>query len=226
MKFPGEIKRSGYRKVLNGEQLRWLRRWYPVTENNRLAKAMSVSRYKVLALAKEHDLHKSEKGLKAIKHRQAMKAAKTNERNGCYDRKRGHPASEATMRGVQRRWQEERMGLRENVFLKMKREEPKKYQAFIEKRSEERKELIRKEKMRMIYGLERKTSIKPVVLSPYKKSQVQHRHNALKRGYILNEDCSEGSPDRFVIYYDEDTERNKVFERNCINDGFKIKEWL
>jgi hypothetical protein len=149
--------------------------------------------------------------------------AKTNEKNGCYDRKRGRPVSEATRGGNRRRWEEERLGLRENVMLKMRRENPEKYAEIMKKRSQERKESIRKEKMRIIYGLERKTRLKIIVMKKYTRSQIAHRHDALRRGYLLDEDCSEGQPGRYVIYYDDETNRSERFEKNCIADGFRFE---
>ena len=228
-KFPGKIGKEKNGRtwwlVLNDEQKKWLCKWFPITENYRLAKAMGIGIYKLHCFARELGLVKSEKGLKAIKRRQVAKALKTNIKNGCYDRKRGHPCSDATMAGNRRRWEEERAGLRENAQRRMKRENPDRYKAWMEKRSQERKESIRKEKMRVIYGLPRQTNLKAVVMCPYKRSQLHHRTNALKRGYILTEDHSEGNPDRYIIYYDNDTKRNLRFEKNCISDGFRICKW-
>lgn len=227
-KFPspiGIMKGYGHKMFLNDEQKEWLKKAYPVNENKRIAKAMGIGISRLRDFARELGLEKSEEGKKIILRRSRIAAAKTNEKNGCYDRKRGHPVSEATMAGCRRRWEEERMGLRENPQKRIKREEPEKYRVWVEKRSHERKESIRKEKMRMMYGLERKTKLKPVVLVPYSKSQIHHRSNALKRGYVLDVECSEGSESRYVIYYDEDTKRNARFENNCIADGFKIMPW-
>lgn len=209
--------------MINDEQLAWLRTEYPKTESPRLAKAMGVSVGTVRRLAQLNGIVKSEKGMRAIRERCNKRMAKTNERNGCYDRKRGHPVSEATLEGNRKRWAEVRAGLRENPYETLKRRDPKKYQAVSEKRAHDRRELIRKEKMRMLYGLERKTNIKVAVLSPYRRSQLHHRCNALKRGYLLDEDCSEGQPGRYVIYYDDETERSERFEQNCIKDGFTFK---
>lgn len=224
--FPGVIQMTKgrvHRRVLNDEQLAWLRRWFPVTENNRLCKAMGISHFKLHEFARENGLTKSEAGMRAIKRRQVKAMVKTNEKNGCYDRKRGHPVSEATREGNRRRWQEERLGLRENALLKLKRENPDKYQEAMEKKRQERRESIRKEKMRILYGLERKTRLKVVVMTPYTRSQCQHRSSALRRGYLLDEDCREGQPGRYTIYYDDETERSEVFERNCVKDGFTFK---
>jgi hypothetical protein len=212
-----------HRRVLNDEQLEWLRRWFPTTENKRLSKAMKISLFKLHEFARENGLTKSEAGMKAIKRRQVKAMVKTNEKNGCYDRKRGRPVSEATREGKRRRWEEERLGLRENVMLKMRRENPEKYAEIMKKRSQERKESIRKEKMRIIYGLERKTRLKIIVMKKYTRSQIAHRHDALRRGYLLDEDCSEGQPGRYVIYYDDKTQRSERFEKNCIADGFRFE---
>lgn len=212
-----------HRRVLNDEQREWLCQWFPTIENKRLAKAMGISLYKLHCFARELGLTKSEEGRKAIKRRQTRAMARTNERNGCYDRKRGHPPSEATLEGSRRRWADVRAGRRETPQEKAKREHPRKWKASLKKRSENRRKLIEREKRRMLYGLERKTNIKVVVLCPYKRSQTAHRHNALKRGYLLDVDCSEGSPGRYVIYYDDETRRSPKFEQNCIKDGFTFK---
>ena len=212
-----------HRRVLNDEQREWLCQWFPTIENKRLAKAMGISLYKLHEFARELGLTKSEAGLRAIKRRQTKAMLKTNNANGCYDRKRGHPPSEATLEGSRRRWREEREGLRENGYLRMKRDNPKRYAAIKEKRSRERKEMIRKEQRRVIYGMERKTNLKMIVMKKYTRSQTHHRHSALKRGYLLDMDCSEGQPGRYVIYYDDETQRSAKFEANCIKDGFTFK---
>ena len=220
--FPGSVEtfNNTRRKVLNEKQLAWLRRWFPVTENCRLAKVMRISEQKLRDFAVENGLKKTSAGLRAIKRRQTNAMVKTNNRNGCYDRKRGHPVSEATRNGNIKRWEEYRAGLRESTYETLLRRDPKKYKAVSEMRSQNRRKLIEKEKQRIIYGLERKTKIKVVVMKPYTRSQAYHRYSALKRGYLLDEDCSEGQPGRYVIYYDDETERSEKFEQNCIKDGF------
>jgi hypothetical protein len=40
------------------------------------------------------------------------------------------------------------------------------------------------------------------------------------------EDCSEQGGERYNIYYDNETERAPIFERNLQKDGFHIKEWI
>lgn len=224
--YPGttEMTRGKvHRRVLNDEQRAWLCQWFPTIENSRLAKAMGISLYKLHCFARELNLAKSESGWRAIKQRQTKAMVKTNRKNGCYDRKRGNPPSEATLQGARRRWEEYRQGLRESTYEALKRRDPKRYEAVRQMRSMNRREMIAKEKRRIIYGIKRKTNLKVVVMKPYTRSQIHHRCNALKRGYLLDVDCSEGQPGRYVIYYDDETQRSAKFEANCIKDGFTFK---
>ena len=223
-RFPGTIERGGknHREViLNEEQEAWLVRWFPVTENKRLAKAMSVSMGAMRNYAHRLGCEgKSEAGMAEIRKRQAKAAAKTNERNGCYDRKRGKPVSEATRNGLLKRWQDVREGRRLSPMEELKQRDPKAYAENMRLKSELRKEMIRKEQRRVLYGMERKTNLKMIVMKKYTRSQTHHRHSALQRGYLLDMDCSEGQPGRYVIYYDDETQRSAKFEANCIKDGF------
>ena len=114
--FPGTHGVASHRRiVLNNEQREWFAHYYPKTENGRMAKAMGISKESVRVQARQLGLEKSAAGLKAIQKRQHKLAAKINEANGCYDRKRGHPVSEATREGNRRRWEEEHNGDRKSV---------------------------------------------------------------------------------------------------------------
>lgn len=224
--FPGKIAHGGgnHRQViLNDEQMEWFRTEYPKTESPRLAKVMGCSVETVRKLARLNGLSKSEDGMKAIRKRQGKRMAKTFEKLGYYNNKRDHAPSEATIEGNRKRWAEIRAGLRETPQETAKRKHPKKWKASLKKRSENRRKMIKQEKRRIIYGLERKTNLKVVVMKPYTRSQLHHRCNALKRGYLLDTNCSEGQPGRYVIYYDDETERSEKFEQNCIKDGFTFR---
>ena len=86
-------------------------------------------------------------------------------------------------------------------------------------------ETIRKETRRVLYGMERKTRLKCIVMCKYTRSQTAHRYNALKRGYIIMEDCTEQGGERYNIYYDNETERAPIFEKNLLKDGFHLLRW-
>ena len=236
--FPGEITRKLVDKpyitktgrkgcqrissiVLTDEQQAWLCRWFPEVENGVLMQASGLTHSSLHRFARELHLTKSEKGLKGIKRRQAAHIKRLCERNGYYDSLRGRKPSAAAVEATKKRWQEVREGKREHPIKTLKRTNPRKYNRKMQKKSEERKELIRKERMRELYGLERKTKLR-LPMTKYTKRQVSHRYNALKRGYYVMLDCSEGSGERYNIYYNEETKRSQYFERNLINDGFNV----
>ena len=211
--------------VLSDEQREWFIRWFPEEENRRLLKATGMSHSTLHRFAREFGLTKSPHGMARIKKRQAASIKRTCTKNGYYASIKGRKPSLQCRQATAKMWKDIREGRREHPFSIMKRENPRKYKQFMRRKSEERRESIRKEKMRVVYGLDRKTRLKSVVLCPYKQSQVSHRYSALRRGYFYMEDCTEGGGERYNIYYDKDTERSAIFERNLIADGFKVIEY-
>lgn len=224
--FPGEIKRSqegGCSYVLTDEQAEWFTHWFPIVENSRIAKAMHISLPTMHRLKRKLMLKKSAAGMKAIKRRQAKAVAKICEANGHYASMRGKRPSEASIAGLKKRWDDIKAGRRDHPLVAMRKKSPKRYAKLMQQKSDRFKELFRKERLRVKYGMKQLTNMKNTALYPYTKSQSNHRYSALNRGYLLAEDCSEGSPGRYVIFYDKDTQRSEQFEQNCKNDGFRIE---
>ena len=211
--------------TLTAEQEAWLRKWFPEEENSRLMKASGMSHSTLHRFAREFGLTKSPKGWKRIKKRQAAHIKRVCEKNGYYDSLRGRQPSEACRKATAQMWQDIRDGKREHPARIMKRTNPRKYRKWMERKSQERKETIRKETRRVLYGMERKTRLKCIVMCPYTRRQTSHRYNALKRGYIVMQDCSEQGGERYNIYFDQDTERSPIFENNLLKDGFKLHKW-
>lgn len=228
--FPGVMTKQPTRNnvkvwVLTEEQREWFVKWFPEVENSRLMAASGMSHTTLHRFARELHLTKSKAGMKRIKHRQTLHAKRTCEKNGYYDSLRGRQPSEACRQATAKMWQDIREGKREHPARIMRRENPRKYRKWMQRRSEERRETIRKEKQRVLYGMERKTRLRCIVMCKYTRSQIGHRYNALRRGYFVMEDCSEQSGERYNIYYDHETKRSPIFERNLLKDGFHLKEW-
>ena len=211
--------------VLTDEQRAWFCKWFPEEENSRLMKLSGMSHSTLHRFAREFGLTKSAKGIKRIKKRQAAHIKKVCERNGYYDSLRGRQPSEACRQATAQMWQDIRDGKREHPARVLKRTNPRKYRRWMQRKSEERRETIRKETRRMIYGLPRPPRLRCVVMCRYTKRQVSHRYNALRRGYILLQDCSDAGGERYNIYYDDQTQRTDIFERNLIKDGFHLAPW-
>ena len=210
--------------VLDEAQEEWMRKYFPKTENSKLAEASGMSHSTLHRFARKMGLTKSKSGLEAIKRRQAAHIRRVLTKNGYYDSLRGKPMSKAFREGAARIWQEIREGKRDHPLVVLRRKNPREYNRKMRQKSHERKELYRKEELRIRYGLQPKTRLR-IVMCKYTRRQVAHRSSALKRGYIIMEDCSEQGGERYNIYYDNDTKRTQMFERNLINDGFRIRQW-
>lgn len=206
---------------LTDDQKAWLIRWFPEEENSRLMDVSGMTRSTLHRFARQLKLQKSESGLKRIKKRQARHIKNVCERNGYYDSLRGHAPSEACLEGSRERWRKVRAGEVNHPFKDMP---TRRYNAMRKRQGENRRELIRKEQMRELYGLPRQTRIR-MPMKKYTRSQTCHRCNALKRGYFVMADCSEQSGERYNIYYDQDTQRSELFERNLVKDGFRVLNW-
>ena len=211
--------------VLTDEQRAWLCKWFPEEENSRLMEVSGMRHSTLHRFAREFGLTKSPKGIKRIKKRQAAHVKRLCERNGYYDSIRGQRPSDACIQASLKMGEDIRAGKREHPARIMKRTNPRKYRKWQQRKSETRKETIRKEIRRALYCMPRQTKLRCIVLCKFTKRQVCHRYNALRRGYIIMQDCSEQSGERYNIYYDDHTERTPIFERNLQKDGFNLLKW-
>ena len=94
-----------------------------------------------------------------------------------------------------------------------------------QRKCEEHRRMNRHHKLLLMSGhtLIRCTNLRA---QPYTERQKDIRHDALERGYLLDEDISERSRGRYVIYYDDETKRSARFEETCKRHGFKIEKEL
>lgn len=239
--FPGEIKREfvprkfktktgkiGCQRVeaivLDRAQKKWLRKWFPIAENSLLIEVSGLKLSTLHRNARELKLTKSDEGLKGIQKRATAKVKRTCRKNGYYASIRGKQPSPQCREAIRQMWQEVRDGKRQSPLAIMRDTSPRKFKRYLEKRSATRAENTRKETLRIIYGLTRKTNYN-IVLRKYTRKQVNHRYNALQKDYFVMQDCSERSGERYNIYYDTHTKRSEKFEKNLVKDGFKVLQW-
>lgn len=221
--FPGElVKQNNYKHVLTQQQIDWLKKYFPEVDNHTLMKKSGMNHSLLHRLARRYGLTKSEKGLKRILKNSARKIKSTCEANGYYDSLRGKAPSEACVEATRRMWQEIREGQRKHPFQVLRKKSPYRWKKFMEQKSNDRKEMIRKEVLRTVYGIGSRTRLKNIVTCKYKRSESSHRYNAKKRGYVLPLDISEQGNERYNIYYTEGTRRGEIFEKNLVKDGFKV----
>ena len=190
------------------------RRLFPVTMNPVLMRWFGLSCNTLHRFAQNLGLSKD---MAAIHKAHARQIKRICERNGYYASMRGKAPSEATVEATRRRWAE---GFHPLKALKEK--DPKKYKATLERRAQRRRELMAKERRRVEIGLNPYTKLH-IPCYNYTSSQVNHRYYAVKRGYVPG-DVREGTGERYVLYYTRGTARSARFEKNCIRDGFCIRE--
>lgn len=205
--------------TLNEEQKDWMRKWFPLIENARIAASAGISETVMHRFARELRLTKSAKGLKGIRKRQAKKAKKINEENGWYDSMRGRKPTQACLDAYQEYLKSDRY---KHPMAIMREKNPRKYKKVMQRRSDEAKDRWRKEKRRVVLGMERKYKLR-VAFRPYTRREINRRHYALLHGYFLSEDHSEQGGERYIIFYDDQTQRCEKFERNCTAEGFTFK---
>ena len=155
-----------------------------------------------------------EKDMKSIIRQQAKDTKRICERNGYYASIRGKAPSEACMEAARQ--------LRAAGFhpiKQLKANNPRKYNRLMQKKSEQRKELWRKERLRQKYDLDRQTSLH------IPSSTLSHRAAAQKHAMIK---CCNYFPDPdgdpHIICYDSETQRSERREATAAKHGLKVVE--
>lgn len=190
------------------------RKRYPVTFNAELMTLFGIGSSTLHRFARSLGL---EKKMKVIQRKQTALTKKICEENGYYDSIRGRRPSEACIEATKQMWAE---GFHPMKALKKKN--PRKYKRSIARKSAQRKELEEEIARYNRWGIDHPSSIadyRPQI--KFTKTQICHRSECLKRGYILG-DRRENSGERYNIYYDHTTVRSPIFERNLEADHFRV----
>lgn len=196
--------------VLEGELKKKFIKLFPKNSNRRMMEWFGISFSTLQRFKNEFGLKKD---MKAIRRQQIMDVKKTCEENGWYDSLRGKPTSEACREGTRR--------LRASGFCplkELKKKNPRRYKAYLLRRSEARKELFRKERLREEYGLERKTKLR-LSQRPITSSAASFKFLMIhKRNYFAVPGHT------WWIAYDSETDRSERSEATARKHGFEIIE--
>ena len=204
--------KSGVKEYyLEGELKERFCKLFPKNSNRRMMTWFGIGFSTLQRFKREFGL---EKDMKSIFRQQAKDTKRICERNGYYASIRGKAPSEACMEAARR--------LRAAGFhpiKQLKANNPRKYKRLMQKKSEQRKELWRKERMRMVYGLERRTKLRLPLNS------LTHAASACK--YMMIRECNyfaDPDGDSHIICYDSQTRRSEKREATAIRHGFTIVE--
>lgn len=196
---------------LEGELKERFCQLFPKNSNRRMMQWFGISFSTLQRFKRELGL---EKDMRSIRKQQAKDAKKICEKNGYYDSIRGKAPSEACLEGIRR--------LRASGFHPMKQlkaNNPRKYKRVLRKKSEQHKELWRKERLRQLYGLERKTNLNIPL------NTLSHKASAQK--YAMIKECNyfaDPLGDPHIICYDSETRRSARREATAEKYGLKLVE--
>ena len=196
---------------LEGELKERFCKLFPKNSNRRMMTWFGISFSTLQRFKRECGL---EKDMKAIRKQQAKDIKKICERNGYYDSLRGKAPSEACLEATRQ--------LRSSGFNPIKQHKannPRKYKRLMQKKSEQRKELWRKERLRQKYDLDRQTSLH-IPLNPLSHRASSHKHAMIKCcNYFPDPD---GDP--HIVCYDSETQRSARREATAEKHGLKVVE--
>ena len=155
-----------------------------------------------------------EKDMKSIIRQQAKDTKRICERNGYYASIRGKAPSEACLEATRQ--------LRAAGFhpiKQLKSNNPRKYKRLMQKKSEQRKELWRKERLRAFYGLDRQTNLH-IPSSPLSHRAAAQKHAMIKFCNYFADPLG----DPHIICYDSETQRSSRREATAAKYGLKVVE--
>lgn len=204
--------KSGVKEYyLEGELKERFCKLFPKNSNRRMMAWFGISFSTLQRFKHEFGL---EKDMQAIRKQQAKDIKKICEKNGYYASIRGKAPSEACLEATRQ--------LRASGFhpiKQIKATNPRKYKRLMRKKSEQRKELYRKEQLRAFYGLERQTNLR-IPSSPLSHSASSHKHAMIK---VCNY-FADPFGDPHIICYDSETQRSARREATAAKHGLKVME--
>ena len=204
--------KSGVKEYyLEGELKERFCKLFPKNSNRRMMAWFGISFSTLQRFKHEFGL---EKDMQAIRKQQAKDIKKICEKNGYYASIRGKAPSEACLEATRQ--------LRASGFhpiKQIKATNPRKYKRLMRKKSEQRKELYRKEQLRAFYGLERQTNLR-IPSSPLSHSASSHKHAMIKSCNYFADPLG----DPHIICYDSETQRSARREATAAKHGLKIVE--
>ena len=194
---------------LEGEMKERFCKLFPKNSSRRMMAWFGLSFSTLQRFKREFGL---EKDMKSIIRQQAKDTKKICERNGYYASLRGKKPSEACFDGARKLFAS---GF--HPMKQLKANNPRKYKRLMQKKSEQRKELWRKERLRAFYGLDRQTNLH-IPSSPLSHRASAHKHAMIKCcNYFPDPD---GDP--HIICYDSETQRSARREATAAKHGLKV----
>lgn len=187
------------RIILTPEQERWLVRHYKHTKNAEIGSRLGIGQSTLHRFARELGLKKSKQFMQKYAQKGSEAAWIVNRRNGWPPKGYVIPRSREC-------------GFQKGVTC-LQRIGPKREAERIRKAAESRRATVKRERARIVWGLEQKTKLK-LVTNPKK---IQYRYALRQHGYEIGRGES-------VAYVVDRTRRSTKIETNARKHGIRIIE--
>lgn len=182
------MAKRGTKVVLTPQQEKWFITHFKHTKNEDVCKKLDISMTTVQRL-------KRKLGLKKTKQFMAKCLAECTQRAWEANRERGWPPKGFKIPNSE-------AGRFKPGYSLLERLGPKKFAERAKKSAETRRATFKRERARVVWGLEQKTKLR---VSRQPKEKLQLRWYLKKRGYFIDEVAR-------IAYYDENTKRGKRIE--------------
>ncbi len=183
---------------------------FPKHSNRRIMQWFGLSFSTLQRFRRELGLKKD---MRKIRRELTRDVKRICEKNGYYESLRGKKPSEATIEATRRLFA---TGF--HPLKRLKEISPRRYKATLERYSMARKEMWRKENLRAMYGLERKTRLR-IPDIPMTRRAKKQKHAMIKFcNYFAVDD------DVWTVCYDSQTRRSPQREATAIKYGLQVVE--
>lgn len=205
-------------RTLKEREVKWIINHFKHTKNEDIMRKYGIGESQLHRVARKYGLKKSRQFAKKAQWNATEAAHKANKEYGIYEQTRERMRQQA----AERKARGERIP---GSFIpgqsNKDRLSPKRFKECIEKSRQSRKETIRKERIRIHYGLPQKTKIHLHYegYTAWHRKKSIHRHLFRKHGYIV-----EYGDD--TVYYDDQTLRHHKMEANAHLYGLKVEKLL
>lgn len=197
-------------KSLTEAQTQWIIKHYKHTKNNDIMMRFGIGQSTLHRLARKHGLKKSKQFARKVQRENAELGFAVCQEYGIYQQS----AEYAREQWRQRKERGERCGFKPGQSNK-DRMSPRKFKKMMDSIHQKRRQSIRKDRLRIKWGLEQKTRMRLVSGG---KTRVSQRYAMRKRGYIVPRGSN-------VAYYTDDTVRNLAAEKRALAHGLHVEAY-
>ena len=204
-------------KGLTERQEQWIINHYQHTKNEDIMAKYHIGESTLHRIARKHGLKKSRQHMKKTQRNATSHAQEACKRFGMYE----DTAQRMRKEAAERKARGERLpGSFMPGVSNLDRLGPKRFRECNEKRSATMREIRRKERLRLHWGLPQltKLNISYNGYTPAARKRSNHRHLFRVHNYIVERGAT-------VVYYDELTDRRPRMEANAYKYGLKVREW-